>query len=65
MHPYMKLEVDEDVPEMTLIRGLLRAGLDVTIDGDNGIIKVQVGQIIPSGQTGKVVCLNAYRAARK
>lgn len=52
MHPYIKLEVHEDVPEVTLIRGLVRAGLDVTVDGDSGTIKVKVARVIDpaSGQ---------------
>lgn len=50
MHPYMKLEIDENVPEVTLIRGLVRIGFDVTVEG--GTIKVRAGKVIDpaSGQ---------------
>lgn len=67
MHPYLKLEIDENVPEVTLIRGLVRAGLDVTVDGDSGTIKVKVARVIDpaSGQVlppANVVYLDVYRA---
>ena len=45
MHPYMKLEIDEDVSERALIDVLFKAGFEITIDGDTGTIKVKVGRV--------------------
>ena len=68
MHPYMKLEIDEDVSERALIDVLFKAGFEITIDGDTGTIKVKVGRAIEpaSGQVlpANVVYLDVYRAAK-
>ena len=68
MHPYMKLEIDENVSELLLIRALVCAGLDVTIDGDTGIIRAKMGRVIQPASSealpANVVSLDVYRAAR-
>lgn len=68
MHPYMKLEIDENVSERALIDALFKAGFEITIDGDTGTINVKIGRVTDpaSGQAlpTNVVYLDVYRAAK-
>ena len=45
MHPDIKLEIDEDVPELMFIRALYRGGFDVIVHGD-GRVKIKMRNVV-------------------
>ena len=44
MHPDIKLEIDEDVPELMFIHALWSGGFDVIVHGD-GRIKIKMRSV--------------------
>ena len=53
MHPDIKLEIDEDVPELMFIRALYHGGFDVIVHGD-GRIKVKMRSVADLKEAIKV-----------
>ena len=44
MHPDIKLEIDEDVPELMFIHALYHGGFDVIVHGD-GRVKIKMREV--------------------